>query len=793
MMKRNQIQNFRCLIIKLVFFFLFFPNLLFAQSSQFNKITIPSFRTPSDWVQSGNDILNHIENTVSNIPDASVFNKTINEYYENFNLLKENMISIEERSNLRNLNNMSNQLGLLIQQSRKYQAKIKSVSEELYYFISIIDKFQSDTNRSISLSNPYISEVYKVSIEQMKYRMDVTDTLCMNKLKSYSNSENSFNDIILLASKANSRVEQNIALIKKNLLNSEEPYIWNINKKKYPTYFVILKETLQQKYTLLLNYTKASILDLVLFRIVVLLFAFIPLMYVKRIYKKQPESIYTKNFKYVHRHTSLMAPAVILCMAPVIFEYPPLLFLDLIFVTVVITIMFILIKDFKTLNKKLVVFFLIYYIILKFANISVAVTIFERIVFTGAIMLIPVAFIFIKWIKEIEVRNKTILLGMFYTIIILILTGCVFNFIGMFILSKMIIIAALDSMFFVIMLYFAINGIGDYILMLGDYWNRTNKSFKPDLYNFQIKLRPYLFFFAVTFWFFALFKNINIYDSLSFEVVNYLNRPRYAGNFIYNFGEIWIFVFYTVGSFMLSNLLKPLFTSENQDPNIKSNWGNYIFILRIFIITLGFILGLSSAGIPLSTITVFLGAIGVGVGFGLQSIFNNVLSGVIIAFERPFKIGDLLSLEEGLGRVKEIGLRSSVLAAKNGSEIVVPNGDLISKSFVNWTHSNSNCKVNVHVNVAMDTDVEKMKSILLSAVENVEGILVGKRIAASIDDISENSLKFELEFWITNVRNEGRIKAIIFENINSMMKEAKINSPYASQKITIINTDKSED
>jgi len=208
---------------------------------------------------------------------------------------------------------------------------------------------------------------------------------------------------------------------------------------------------------------------------------------------------------------------------------------------------------------------------------------------------------------------------------------------------------------------------------------------------------------------------------------------------------------------------------------------------------LGFILGLSSAGIPLSTITVFLGAIGVGVGFGLQSIFNNVLSGVIIAFERPFKIGDLLSLEEGLGRVKEIGLRSSVLAAKNGSEIVVPNGDLISKSFVNWTHSNSNCKVNVHVNVAMDTDVEKMKSILLSAVENVEGILVGKRIAASIDDISENSLKFELEFWITNVRNEGRIKAIIFENINSMMKEAKINSPYASQKITIINTDKSED
>ncbi len=792
-MKRNQIQKFRCLIIKLGCFFLFFPYLLSAQNSQFNKITIPAFRTPSDWVQSGNDILNHIENTVSNIPDASVFNSTINDYYENFNLLKENMISIEERSNLRNLNNMSNQLGLLIQQSQKYQAKIKSVSEELYYFISIIDKFQSDTNKSISLSNPYISEVYKVSIGQMKNRMEIADTLCMNKLKSYSNSENSFNDIILLASKINSRVDQDIATIKKNLLKSEEPYIWNINKKKYPPYFTILKETLQQKYTLLLNYTKASILDLVVFRIVVLLFAFIPLMYVRRIYKKQPESIYTKNFKYVHRHTSLMAPAVILCMAPIIFEYPPLLFLDLIFVTVVITIMFILLKDFKTLNKKLVVFFLVYYIILKFANISVDVTIIERLLFTGAMVLLPVNFIFIKWIKDAAVRNKKVILVMFYTVNLLILAGCVFNFIGMFIFSKMIVIAALDAMFLVIMLYFAINGIGDYILMLGDYWNRTNKSFKPDLYNFLNKLRPYLFFFAVSFWFIALFKNINIYDSLKFEVVNYLNRPRYAGNFIYNFGEIWIFVFYTVGSFLLSNLLKPLFASENQDPNIKSNWGNYVFLLRIFIITLGFILGLSSAGIPMSTITVFLGAIGVGVGFGLQNIFNNVLSGIIIAFERPFKIGDLLSLEEGLGRVKEIGLRSSVLSAKNGSEIVVPNGDLISKSFINWTHSNSNCKMKVYVNVAKDTDVEKMKSILLSAVENVEGILSGKNIGATIDEITENSLKFELEFWISNVRNEGRIKAIIFEKINSMMKEAKINSPFVSQKITIINSDKSED
>ena len=105
-------------------------------------------------------------------------------------------------------------------------------------------------------------------------------------------------------------------------------------------------------------------------------------------------------------------------------------------------------------------------------------------------------------------------------------------------------------------------------------------------------------------------------------------------------------------------------------------------IVRISIWTAGFLIAIAAAGIPLDKISILIGALGVGIGFGLQNLVNNLVSGIIIAFERPIQIGDTIEISGKTGTVQEIGVRSSQISNGEGANIIVPNGDLLSQQLI---------------------------------------------------------------------------------------------------------------
>src|SRR6185437_8463036 len=119
----------------------------------------------------------------------------------------------------------------------------------------------------------------------------------------------------------------------------------------------------------------------------------------------------------------------------------------------------------------------------------------------------------------------------------------------------------------------------------------------------------------------------------------------------------------------------------------RSSLNSVILLIRLAIWTVGFLIAVAAAGIPLDRVSIMIGALGVGIGFGLQNIVNNLVSGVILAFERPIQVGDAIEVGTRFGTVKEIGIRSSKLTTVEGSEVIVPNGDLLSQHIVNWTLS----------------------------------------------------------------------------------------------------------
>lgn len=167
----------------------------------------------------------------------------------------------------------------------------------------------------------------------------------------------------------------------------------------------------------------------------------------------------------------------------------------------------------------------------------------------------------------------------------------------------------------------------------------------------------------------------------------------------------------------------------------------------IFII--GLLVAIGGTGIDFTTFAVIAGALSVGIGFGLQSIVNNFISGIILLLEKKLRVGDLVELEsKEIGRVLEINVRTTLVRTFDNVEILVPNSDLVSKKFINWTLSDKVRRIRVPFGVAFGTDKEKLKQVVTEAAQNIPITVIDRPPQVWLSKIGESSLDFELVVWV---------------------------------------------
>ena len=216
------------------------------------------------------------------------------------------------------------------------------------------------------------------------------------------------------------------------------------------------------------------------------------------------------------------------------------------------------------------------------------------------------------------------------------------------------------------------------------------------------------------------------------------------------------------GMFILSKYLQWVLRQEVLQAFQIEQHTQFI-LLRFFhftIIIIGIVIGLSAVGISLTSIALIFGGLSIGIGFGLQNIASNLISGFILIFERPIKIGDLVEIMDVniFGRVNSINLRSTVIVSLDEKEIIVPNSQLISEAVHNLTHANNLFRLNVKVGVSYSSDVELVKNVLLEAAEEHLGVI--KEPIPNMSNVTppfvrftafgNSSLDFELLAWIPN-------------------------------------------
>jgi small-conductance mechanosensitive channel len=191
--------------------------------------------------------------------------------------------------------------------------------------------------------------------------------------------------------------------------------------------------------------------------------------------------------------------------------------------------------------------------------------------------------------------------------------------------------------------------------------------------------------------------------------------------------------------------------------------------------------------VDLTRVTVLLGAFGVGIGFGLQSVVNNFVSGLILLFERPVHVGDTVEVGNLQGRVQRIGIRSSIVRTLQGAEMIVPNSQLVSEQVTNWTLSDALRRIDLPVGVSYGTEPQKVIEVMEAAAAAHPDVLKSPPPQALFVGFGESSIDFELRAWTDRFADWPNVRSELAVAVHDAVQEAGMSFPFPQRVVHLLH------
>jgi small-conductance mechanosensitive channel len=240
-------------------------------------------------------------------------------------------------------------------------------------------------------------------------------------------------------------------------------------------------------------------------------------------------------------------------------------------------------------------------------------------------------------------------------------------------------------------------------------------------------------------------------------------------------GLIWFATF--VGNYADAQIQR----IEDLTPSLKVLLGKFIKI-TLMVFALG--IALSATGIDLTALTVFSGAVGVGIGFGLQKVVSNFISGIIILMDKSIKPGDTISLGDTFGWIRELRARFVSVVTRDGKEYLIPNEDLITQQVVNWSFSDDLVRIDVPFGVSYDSDPHEVIRLALSPLDDIPRVSKRKAPVCWMTEFGDSSINFVLRFWIRDPQNGlTNIRGTVLIALWDVFKEHNISIPFPHREI----------
>jgi len=287
-------------------------------------------------------------------------------------------------------------------------------------------------------------------------------------------------------------------------------------------------------------------------------------------------------------------------------------------------------------------------------------------------------------------------------------------------------------------------------------------------------------------WAILLSRNFFIQRYIAAGISDFFTRTRTVGDYTFSLDAALIFIAVIFISVLIAKVIA-FFTGEQasgKGGRVRGGIGNWLLLIRIAIVGAGVVVAFLAAGIPIDKITLIIGSLGIGIGLGLQNIVNNLFSGILLAFERPFQIGDQIEVGGIFGKVKEIGIRSSKLSTPDGSDVLIPNGDLLSQHLVNWTLSNHHRRTEIIMGVAYGSHLQLVKEAIEALLTETPGILSRPAPVVLLHNFNASSVDFRILYW-TEIDQLLSVKSEFCLQMEKRFNELGIEIPFPQMDVRI--------
>jgi len=672
----------------------------------------------------------------------------------------------------------------------KWQSTLHTYAKEMIDINNSLNTIIKDSAFNNLPEDSTLRSLYLKQLLALHERWQAADSSNKINLQKISILQNRVTNTALLT---NETLDE-IVYMEKNFQNllwsAEEPVIWNINEKKYDfsfwemsTYsFAIVSKIIVNFFLLSASHTtQALILMLAIY-----VWLIISLRRLKR-NNMQPDYV-LESYSNVSRFSVWLALLIFFTVLPFTYTDPPPSFIVLF--TVLVAILYTVIKYnmiAEWLRKYWLGFFVIF-LAVNYAVLLVRPTYSERIVLIIlSIVALAGGFVFLITSRQHKKELPKYGLPLIVLFLVLMFAGFIANLVGCFALSKYFMISAVNAVVYAQVFSYLVQIIVETIYVLFEaHKNSIRAISRIDFSKIKQSLVRFFSVVAIIAWAYLLLRNLNFYDSVYDSISDFFNDKRQIGNASFSFGSIFIFILVIWLSTVISKLIITIvgLQSENISGSKKSKWGSFLLLARLTILGAGTLLAFAASGIPVDKLTIIIGALGVGIGFGLQNIVNNLVSGVILAFERPIHVGDAIEVGNRYGTVKEIGIRSSKLTTVEGSEVIVPNGDLLSQHIVNWTLSSQYRRVEIIIGVGYNTKLEEAILLVNKILWIQEGIEKNPAPLVLVHNFNSSSVDIRLLFW-SDINNWVSVKSEVMIKVFDTFRENNINIPFPQQDVHI--------
>jgi small-conductance mechanosensitive channel len=261
------------------------------------------------------------------------------------------------------------------------------------------------------------------------------------------------------------------------------------------------------------------------------------------------------------------------------------------------------------------------------------------------------------------------------------------------------------------------------------------------------------------------------------------------GAFSISVGDILAFAVTLWVSFLASSFIRfvleeDVFPHVHLQPGVPYALSTFV---RYAVVCVGFVIAVLMLGVNLDRVTVLGGALGVGVGFGLQNIVNNFVSGLIVLFERPVRVGDSVQIRDIQGEIRRIGIRSSTVVAWEGAEVIVPNSMLVAEQVTNWTPTIYHRRVDIPVGVAYGAGPDEVVKLLIDVAGAHPDVIAQPTPVALFLGFGDSALRFELRAWTNRLDRFGLVKSELGIAVFRALRGAGISIPFPQQEVRLLH------